>query len=65
IFSSIGNSRFSKFCFQEPRRLPLHCHEDRKLVSVHQNQDWSLITCKKHSKKHKCAGIAQHHVTSS
>uniref|UniRef100_A0A1X7T7G2 Uncharacterized protein n=1 Tax=Amphimedon queenslandica TaxID=400682 RepID=A0A1X7T7G2_AMPQE len=31
--------------------------------SVHQNQDWSLITCKKHSKKHKCARIAQHHVS--
>uniref|UniRef100_A0A1X7V226 Uncharacterized protein n=1 Tax=Amphimedon queenslandica TaxID=400682 RepID=A0A1X7V226_AMPQE len=31
---------FSKFCFQEPRHLPLHCHEDRKLVSVNQNQVW-------------------------
>uniref|UniRef100_A0A1X7U2T6 Uncharacterized protein n=1 Tax=Amphimedon queenslandica TaxID=400682 RepID=A0A1X7U2T6_AMPQE len=64
IFSSIGNSRFSKFCFQEPGRLPLHCYEDRNLVSVHQNQDWSLITRKKHSKEHKCARIAQHQVTS-
>uniref|UniRef100_A0A1X7T516 Uncharacterized protein n=1 Tax=Amphimedon queenslandica TaxID=400682 RepID=A0A1X7T516_AMPQE len=34
IFSPICNSRFSKFCFQEPRRLPLHCHEDRSSQSI-------------------------------
>uniref|UniRef100_A0A1X7TFN3 Uncharacterized protein n=1 Tax=Amphimedon queenslandica TaxID=400682 RepID=A0A1X7TFN3_AMPQE len=64
IFSLIGNSRFSKFCFQEPGRLPLRCYQDRNLVSVRQNQDWSLFTYKNHSKDHKCAVIAEHHVTS-
>uniref|UniRef100_A0A1X7TAX2 Uncharacterized protein n=1 Tax=Amphimedon queenslandica TaxID=400682 RepID=A0A1X7TAX2_AMPQE len=25
---TLCNSRFGKFCFQEPGRLPLHCYED-------------------------------------
>uniref|UniRef100_A0A1X7T3Q7 Uncharacterized protein n=1 Tax=Amphimedon queenslandica TaxID=400682 RepID=A0A1X7T3Q7_AMPQE len=33
ILQPFGNSRFGKFCFQEPGRLPLHCYEDRSVFT--------------------------------